>query len=92
MGVRSRKVRALRISPEPSPAAANCRCICLARLTLHASLHSAQVGERSMLIEALDRLGSDDVLVLDRGYPATWPVALLTARQKWLSFRSASTP
>lgn len=49
-------------------------------LTLHASVHSALVGERSMLCEALDLLGPDDVLVLDRGYPAAWLVALLTAR------------
>ena len=50
-------------------------------LTLHASVHSALVGERSMLIEALDCLGPDDVLVLDRGYPAAWLVALLIARR-----------
>ena len=51
-----------------------------AELTLHASVHSRLVGERSMLAEALDRLGPDDVLVLDRGHPAAWLVALLTAR------------
>lgn len=51
-----------------------------AELTLHASVHSATVGERSMLVEALDLLGRDDVLVLDRGYPAAWLVALLSAR------------
>jgi hypothetical protein len=51
-----------------------------AELTLHASVHSAQVAERSMLVEALDLLGPDDVLVLDRGYPAAWLVALLNAR------------
>jgi hypothetical protein len=33
-----------------------------------------------MLVEALDLLGPDDVLVLDRGYPASWLVALLNAR------------
>ncbi len=49
-------------------------------LTLHASVQSASVGERSMLMEALDQLGPDDVLVLDRGYPAAWLVALLSAR------------
>ena len=49
-------------------------------LTLHASVHSALVGERNMLCEALDLLGPDDVVVLDRGYPAAWLVALLTAR------------
>ena len=51
-----------------------------AELTLHASVHSASVPERSMLVEALDELGPDDVLVLDRGYPAAWLVALLNAR------------
>ena len=51
-----------------------------AELTLHASVHSALVGERTMLVEALDLLGPDDVLVLDRGYPASWLVALLNAR------------
>jgi len=51
-----------------------------AELTLHASVHSAAVAERSMLVEALDVLGPDDVLVLDRGYPAAWLVALLNAR------------
>ena len=51
-----------------------------AELTLHASVHSELVAERSMLVEALDLLGPDDVLVLDRGYPAAWLVALLNAR------------
>jgi hypothetical protein len=36
-------------------------------LTLHASVHGLQVPERQMLFEALDALGPDDVLVLDRG-------------------------
>jgi hypothetical protein len=52
-----------------------------AELTLHASVHTASVGERSMLMEVLDQLGPDDVLVLDRGYPAAWLVALLSARR-----------
>jgi hypothetical protein len=51
-----------------------------AELTLHASVHSALVSERAMLMEALAALGPDDVLVLDRGYPAAWLVALLNAR------------
>lgn len=49
-------------------------------LTLHASVHSAAISERAMLMEALDALGPDDVLVLDRGYPAAWLVAVLQAR------------
>ena len=51
-----------------------------AELTLHASVHSERVSERAMLVEALSHLGPDDVLVLDRGYPAAWLVALLNNR------------
>lgn len=51
-----------------------------AELTLHASVHSSAVAERQMLVEALELLGPDDVLVLDRGYPAAWLIALLNAR------------
>ena len=51
-----------------------------AELTLHASVHSQLVAERRMLVEVLDVLGPDDVLVLDRGYPAAWLIALLNAR------------
>ena len=51
-----------------------------AELTLHASVHNSTVAERQMLLEALDLLGPDDVLVLDRGYPAAWLMALLNAR------------
>lgn len=51
-----------------------------AELTLHASVHGAEVSERQMLFEALQCLGPDDVLVLDRGYPAAWLVAHLVER------------
>lgn len=47
-------------------------------LNLHARIRSALEFERSMLVEALDVLGPDDVLVLDRGYPAAWLVACST--------------
>jgi len=49
-------------------------------LTLHASVHGADTSERAMLMQALDCLGPDDVLVLDRGYPAAWLVSLLCER------------
>ena len=51
-----------------------------AELTLHAAVHAAAESERAMLVEALDKLGPDDVLLLDRGYPAAWLVNLLTTR------------
>ena len=43
-------------------------------------LHSPLVGERQMLFERLDRLGDQDMLVLDRGYPGAWLVAALLHR------------
>jgi len=50
-------------------------------LMLAASLHSLhERGERQFLIEHLDRLSSDDLLLLDRGYPASWLVAVLNHR------------
>ncbi len=43
-------------------------------------LHSPLVGERQMLFERLDRLGKQQMLVLDRGYPGAWLVASLLHR------------
>ncbi len=67
-----------------SAAAADQRLFALylpgAELTLHAQVHSAQESERAMLMAALDKLDPQDVLVLDRGYPSAWLVALLTER------------
>jgi len=51
-----------------------------AELTLHAGVHAACESERAMLVEALDKLGPEDVLVLDRGYPASWLINLLHER------------
>ena len=49
-----------------------------AELMLAASLHSiAECGERQMLVQHLDRLSSNDLLLLDRGYPSRWLVSLL---------------
>jgi hypothetical protein len=51
-----------------------------AELTLHAEVCPAAESERSMLANALDKLGPSDVLLLDRGYPAAWLVNLLQER------------
>lgn len=51
-----------------------------AELMLHACVYDAQGCERQLLVESLDRLGPDDLLVLDRGYPASWLVNLLNER------------
>ena len=42
--------------------------------------YAPEVSERQMLFEHLDSLRGDDLLVLDRGYPARWLVAVLLAR------------
>ncbi|OXC79794.1 Mobile element protein [Caballeronia sordidicola] len=53
-----------------------------AELMLAASLHSVhERGERQMLFEHLHRLSSTDLLLLDRGYPCRWLVAVLNQLQ-----------
>ena len=49
-------------------------------LMLAASQHSVHENERQMLFEHLDRLCSSDLLLLDRGYPSRWLVAVLNQR------------
>ncbi len=49
-------------------------------MTLSAELYNASVGERQMLFEHLAKLNPNDILVLDRGYPARWLIAHLTQR------------
>lgn len=60
-------------------------------LMLHASVHSAAQSERAMLAESLDELGPDDVLLLDRGYPAAWLVQMLIERGIRFVMRCDST-
>jgi len=52
-------------------------CLPKAEIMLTASLHSVHENERQILFEHLDCLQSDDLLLLDRGYPARWLVAVL---------------
>jgi hypothetical protein len=50
-------------------------------LMLAASLYSVRDNnERQMLFEHIDRLCSTDLLLMDRGYPALWMVAVLNQR------------
>ena len=49
-------------------------------MTLSAELYNASAGERQMLFEHLQNLHPQDLLVLDRGYPARWLIAHLTQR------------
>jgi hypothetical protein len=50
------------------------------KMALEFGLYSPQVSERQMLFEHLENLKRDDLLVLDRGYPARWLVTVLLAR------------
>lgn len=58
-----------------------------ADMMLSASLHSIHEAERQMLFEQLDNLAPDDLLLLDRGYPASWLVAVLNALQRSFCMR-----
>lgn len=49
-------------------------------LMLHVAVGPAAEGERQMLFDQLDRLRRGDVLILDRGYPASWLVQALAQR------------
>jgi hypothetical protein len=51
-----------------------------AEMMLAASLHSVHEGERQMLFQHLGRLSGGDLLLMDRGYPSRWLVAVLNAR------------
>ena len=49
-------------------------------LMLHVAVGPDAEGERQMLFDQLDRLRRGDVLILDRGYPASWLVQALAQR------------
>ena len=51
-----------------------------AELMLASSLHGIHENERQMLFEHLNLLGTGDLLLMDRGYPCRWLVALLNHR------------
>ncbi len=57
-------------------------------MTLAAPLYLPTVGERQMLLDHLKLLKPNDLLVLDRGYPAIWLIALLIHRQHQFCMRS----
>ena len=56
-------------------------------LFLRADLASDSVGERAMLVSQLSAMQPDDLLVLDRGYPAHWLFALLWQQQRAFCIR-----
>ena len=57
-------------------------------MTLAAALYLPNVGEREMLMNHLDKLRPNDILVLDRGYPAGWLIAALSQRSTHFCMRA----
>jgi hypothetical protein len=49
-------------------------------LMLHVGIGPQTEGERQMLFDQLDRLGAGDVLILDRGFQASWLLQSLAQR------------
>ncbi|GLR12472.1 hypothetical protein GCM10007907_12620 [Chitinimonas prasina] len=74
----------LRINHVPHAAMRDQLAFCLhlpgADLMLAGALRGPLENERQMLFEQLDRLGHDDLLLLDRGNAARWLVAALNQR------------
>lgn len=60
-------------------------------LALRFELYSPTVGERQMLFEHLQHLRADDLMLLDRGYPARWVIAALKQRQRHFCMRVDDT-
>ena len=56
-------------------------------LMLRAVIGPSKVAERDQLVELLGHLAADDLLVLDRGYPAYWLFALLQQGQRHFCMR-----
>jgi Transposase DDE domain len=60
-------------------------------LSLSFELYPPCVGERQMLFEHLRYLRVDDLMLLDRGYPARWVIAALHQRQRHFCMRVDDT-
>jgi hypothetical protein len=52
----------------------------LNHLTIDAQIAPLQVSERDLLLEHLNKISSEDMLLLDRGYPCFWLLFLLKAK------------
>jgi len=52
----------------------------LNHLTIDAQITPLQVSERDLLLEHLNKVSSEDMLLLDRGYPCFWLLFLLKTK------------
>lgn len=56
-------------------------------MMLHADLHEARARDRDMLAQSLEHVQTDDLLLLDRGFPAYWLLAWLRQQQREFCIR-----
>lgn len=56
-------------------------------LMLHADLHAASARDRDLLAGSLDHVQPDDLLLLDRGFPAYWLLAWLQQQRRHYCIR-----
>jgi Transposase DDE domain len=79
-----RNAKAFGLGPNKDGSCVMARCVALyavaARQWLEMVVGKYEDGERALLLKALDAIQPGDVLVLDRGYPAWWLFAAMTAR------------
>lgn len=72
------------LGPCKDGSVAMCRCVALwaaaSRQWLEVIVGRYDQGERELLLRALEQIRPDDLLLLDRGYPAWWLFAALRSR------------
>jgi hypothetical protein len=54
---------------------------CASKLMLKTAIGRFDMAERALLVPLLPQLGRDDLLIMDRGFPAVWLFTLLQQRQ-----------
>jgi hypothetical protein len=54
---------------------------CTSKLMIKAVIGRFDEAERALLVQLLPQLGRDDLLIMDRGFPAVWLFTLLQQRQ-----------
>jgi hypothetical protein len=63
----------------------------LNRITTHALISPKSIGEREMAATLFEHLGEQDLVLLDRGYPAFWLFQLILSRKAHFCSRISST-
>ena len=76
------------LSWDTSPLARISQCFdVLNHITLDARIESLSVGERELALAHCDSIGTGDLVLLDRGYPAFWLVSLILKKHAHICAR-----